>query len=116
MFNFFNSYLLKVNGQTISTKNVKEWLTKVREVGLDTDSKSFFDQALENYSALETELRLTYTHVDVMKEKELIKLVEKERNVAVMCDKGMGISIFGLDLMKEADKKLMDQLGARRRE
>jgi hypothetical protein len=39
-------------------------------------------------------------------------MLEIEGCVIVICDKGLGMSMFTLSTMREADKKLMEQMGA----
>ena len=42
----------------------------------------------------------------------MVEKLEKDGCVLIMCDKNMGMSLFTLDTMREADKALMNQLGA----
>ena len=53
-----------------------------------------------------------YSDVCLETKDELIKRLDKEDCILVMCDKNMGMSLFKLETMRKADQELMNQLGA----
>ena len=97
----------------VQADNVKEWVEKVKRIqGLSQESNEFVEK-LENYMpALHAELDLVYQVVDIDSKEELEKKLEKEDCVLVLCDKGLGMSLFSLEAMRKADKALVSQLGA----
>ena len=46
----------------------------------------------------------------------MVKKLEADDRVLVMCDKNMGMSLFTLETMRKADEELIGQLGASRME
>ena len=46
----------------------------------------------------------------------MIKKLDEEGRVLIICDKNMGMGLFTLETMRKADKALMKQLGASRTE
>ena len=115
LISYFNKHLRKKIGKAVVADSVECWLRQVMTMAMDDESKNCFKKALEECGSLRGELRLVYNRLnafDVLNESELMRRIEQDGNIAVMCDKAMGISVFGLKTMKEADKSLMCQLGA----
>ena len=99
----------------IETNNVKVWLKEAidREGASDTEGKRFYTRIVDGYSGFIQEIALLHDENDLDTEEELRKKLEIEGSVIVNCDKNLGMSVFSLKTMREADKGLMVQLGAK---
>jgi hypothetical protein len=95
---------------------VQDWIRQVKLLNVDQDSKEFIEELENTLPALQAELDLVYREVDIESKEEMVKKLEKDSCVLVMCDKGMGMSLFTLEAMRNADEALMKQLGAVRME
>ena len=100
----------------VQASNVKEWIIKMKHKYLDKEAKEFIERLEDTLPALQAELDLVYREVKLDTKEELIKKLEIEGRVLVMCDKNMGMSLFTLDTMRKADEALICQLGASRME
>ena len=95
-----------------NASNVEDWIRKRKTLNLGYESREFVETLENGYPGLKAELDLVYRDVKLDTKEELIKNLEKEDCVLVMCDKSMGMSLFSLETMRKADETLMRQLGA----
>ena len=91
---------------------VQDWIRQVKQLNVEQDAKEFIEVLENTLPALKAELDLVYREVDIDSKEEIVKKLEREGCVLVMCDKGMGMSLFTLEIMRKADEDLMNQLGA----
>ena len=106
----------RILGNTVmQARSVQDWIRKAKILNIDEDSKDFVEKLEATYPALMAELELVYKEMEQLDSKEeLVKKLEKENCVLVICDKNMGMSLFTLDTMRKADEALMCQLGAKK--
>ena len=73
-----------------------------------------FENAFHGLHKLHTKIRMNYQNKNVIpdKEEDFLEKLDEGGNIAIPCDKKMGMSIFNLNVIKEADKRLMGQLKA----
>ena len=100
----------------IQPKDIQDWITQVKRINIDQESKNFIETLETTLPALKVELDLVYCEMDLDSKEEIVEKLEKEGCVLVMCDKNMGMSLFTLETMRKADQALMKQLGAVRQE
>ena len=100
----------------VQASGVQDWIRKVKSLNVDQDSKDFVETLENTLPALQSELELVYREVDLDSKEELAEKLERDGCVLVLCDKGMGMSLFTLETMRKADEELMKQLGAERME
>ena len=98
----------------LQASNVQEWITKIERTGLDREAKEFVERLKLTLPTLQAELDLVYQEVKLDTKEEMIKKLDAEGRVLVMCDKNMGMSLFSLETMRKADEALIGQLGATR--
>ena len=91
---------------------IQDWIDNVKKINIDQESRNFMERLEETLPALKTELDLVYCDLDLDTKEEMVGKLEKDGCVLVMCDKGMGMSLFTLETMRKADEALMKQLGA----
>ena len=97
----------------IDADGVLEWLDKVKGQAVDVRSQTFYKDVEDGYTGLMAEIDLVYTEYDAIDTVDEIRnKLEKNGCTIIQCDKNFGMSIFTLKMMKIADKKLMEQLGA----
>ena len=98
--------------RVLQASGVQDWIDKVKKMNIDQEYKNFVDTLENTLPALRTEMELVYVDVQLDTKEEMVKKLEKEGCVLVLCDKGMGMSLFTLETMRKADESLMNQLGA----
>ena len=98
--------------RVLHTSSVQDWMRKVKALGIGQESKEFVEMLENTLPGLQAELDLVFKDVDIDSKADLLKKLEKENWVLVMCDKNMGMSLFTLETMRKADEILMKQLGA----
>ena len=96
----------------VQARNVQEWINKIKTKSLDKEAAEFVERLESTLPALQAELDLVYSDVKLDTKEEMIKKLEAEGRVLVMCDKNMGMSLFSLETMRKADEALISQLGA----
>ena len=96
----------------IKASSVLDWLEKALAEQTNSESKDFYEKIQEGYGGMMTELDLVYKKNDYDSEEEVKKKLKVDGCVIVPCDKRMGMSLFTLEKMREADTSLMEQLGA----
>ena len=67
---------------------------------------------MKNDQDIMVEVEQSYTNKKIDTEQQIKKKLEIKGCVIVLCDKGLGMSMFTLATMRDADKKLMEQMGA----
>ena len=103
----------RIGGYTIlQASGVQDWIDKVKKMSIDQDTSNFLECLEDSLPGLRAEMDLVYREVDMDSKEELVAKLERDGCVLVMCDKGMGMSLFKLETMREADEALMKQLGA----
>ena len=95
----------------VQASGVKDWISKVKRMSIAEEARNWVEEFENYYPALLAELDL-YSDVCLETKDELIKRLDKEDCILVMCDKNMGMSLFKLETMRKADQELMNQLGA----
>jgi hypothetical protein len=111
-------YLVRLGKRSIcgssvlQATGVQDWIRKVKLFNLDQESREFVEVLENTIPALYAELDLVYREVDLASKEETVKGLEKDGCVLVLCDKGLGMSLFTLEAMRKADEALMKQLGA----
>ena len=111
-------YLVRLGRRSIcgtsvlQSTGVPDWIRKVKLLNVDQESRQFLEVLENTLPALYAELDLVYREVDLESKEETVKGLEKDGCVLVLCDKGMGMSLFTLEAMRKADEALMKQLGA----
>ena len=100
----------------VQARNVQEWISKIKNMSLDREAAEFIERLETTLPALQAELDLVYHEVKLDTKEEMIKKLESEGRVLVLCDKNMGMSLFTLETMRKADEALINQLGAVRME
>ena len=85
---------------------MKEWLNIA--IGLEG-----IEEVLEKYDGMMSEIELNYHQSGNDTEEQIKKRLEIEDCIMVYCDKNLGMSLFTLEMMREADKNLMNQFGAK---
>ena len=98
--------------RVLQASGVQDWIDKVKKMSIDQEYKNFVDTLENTLPALRTEMELVYVDVQLDTKEEMVKKLEKDGCVLVLCDKGMGMSLFTLETMRKADESLMNQLGA----
>ena len=96
----------------VQASGVKDWISKVKRMSIAEEARNWVEDFENYYPALLAELDLVYSDVCLETKDELIKRLDKEDCILVMCDKNMGMSLFKLETMRKADQELMNQLGA----
>ena len=96
----------------VHSTDVKDWISEAKKLPMDEESSQFYTSIEEGYDGMKAEIDLAYKEEDIDNEKEIRMKLEKAGCVIVLCDKNMGMSMFTLETMRIADKKLMEQLGA----
>ena len=96
----------------VQASGVKDWISKVKRMSIAEEARNWVEEFENYYPALLAELDLVYSDVCLETKDELIKRLDKEDCILVMCDKNMGMSLFKLETMRKADQELMNQLGA----
>ena len=96
----------------LQASGVQDWIDKVKRMSITEESKHFVETLENSISGLRAEMDLVYGEVDLDTKEEMVKKLEKDGCVLVMCDKGMGMSLFTLEAMRKADEALIKQLGA----
>ena len=97
----------------IEAEDVLDWLEKVRFQAVDDQSDMFYKKVEEGYVGMMAEIDLIYhENNEINTVDETRRNLEKNGSIIIQCDKNFGMSLFTLDTMKIADKKLMEQLGA----
>ena len=84
----------------------------MKRMSIAEEARNWVEEFENYYPALLAELDLVYSDVCLETKDELIKRLDKEDCILVMCDKNMGMSLFKLETMRKADQELMNQLGA----
>ena len=95
--------------QALQAKSVQDWIVKVNKANLSLEGQDFVERLENAYPGIKAELYLIYRNLEI----DTMKL-EQEGCVLVMCDKGMGMSLFTLETMRKADLALITQLGAQK--
>jgi hypothetical protein len=109
-------YLVRLGKRSIcgtavlQATGVQDWIRKVKMLNVDQESSKFLEVLENTIPALYAELDLVYREVDLASKEEIVEGLEKDGCVLVMCDKGMGMSLFTLEAMRKADEALMNQL------
>ena len=96
----------------MQVSGVQDWIQKVKKINVDGEAREFIERFENCYPGLLSELELTYSDVNIETKEEMVKKLEREGCVLVMCDKNMGMSLFTLSTMRKAEESLMNQLGA----
>ena len=102
--------------EILQASNVQDWITKMKKKSLDKEAMEFIEKLESTLPALQAELDLVYQDIKLDTKEEMVKKLEAEDRVLVMCDKNMGMSLFTLETMRKADQELIGQLGASRME
>ena len=103
----------KIYGYSIvQASSVQDWIIKMKNRSMDKDARDFVDTLEATLPALQAELDLVFQDVEADSKEEMIKKLDEEGKVLVICDKNMGMSLFSLETMRKADEGLMSQLGA----
>ena len=113
-------YLLRLGRRRISgtavmhARSIQEWLQQTKILNIDQESREFIETLENVLPSLWAELDLVYQDLKLDSKEELVNKLEKEGCVLVMCDKSMGMSLFRLETMRNADEELLRQLGAKK--
>ena len=113
---YLEGYRFKRNGgcRFIKDMDVISWLDKAIEDEHEQEDLEFYERVKAGYTGLLSEVELTsYNKKNIDTEDELRKKMEIKGCAIVLCDKGLGMSMFTLEVMRKADETLMDQLEAR---
>ena len=100
----------------VQASNVQDWIAKMKQKSLNREAAEFVERLESTIPALQAELDLLYHEVKLDTKEEIVKKLEADDRVLVMCDKNMGMSLFTLETMRKADEELIGQLGASRME
>ena len=100
----------------VQASNVQDWIAKMKKKSLNREAAEFVERLESTIPALQAELDLLYHEVKLDTKDEMVKKLEADDRVLVMCDKNMGMSLFTLETMRKADEELIGQLGASRME
>ena len=98
----------------LQAKSVQAWIVKVNKANLSQEGQDFVERLENAYPGIKAELDLSYRNLEIDTKEEMVKKLEQEGCVLVMCDKGMGMSLFTLETMRKADLALITQLGAQK--
>ena len=110
---YLKRYRSRRGRKRIKTGRVKEWLNvAINLEGIEEDIK-FYKQVLEEYDGMMSEIELNYHHSDDDTEEQMKKRMDIDECIMIYCDKNLGMSMFTLEQMREADKNLMNQFGAK---
>ena len=112
---YLEGYRFKRNGggRFIKENEVMAWLEKAIAIENEAEDLEFYENVKNGYVGLVHEVELTYSSKQIDTERNIIKKMEVDGCVIVLCDKGLGMSMFTLEKMRNADRKLMDQLEAK---
>ena len=112
LLEYLNRYRAKYSWSFIHHAEVLKWIEAAIKVEGVKENVEFFKRVADGYDGMTAELSLDYKKFDVDTEEQLKKRLEVQGCVIVQCDKNLGMSMFTLKTMREADEKLMQQLGA----
>ena len=113
LLSYLERYRSRRGRKKIKTRRVKEWLNiAIGLEGIEEDEK-FYRHVLEEYDGMMSEIELNYHQSGNDTEEQIKKRLEIEDCIMVYCDKNLGMSLFTLEMMREADKNLMNQFGAK---
>ena len=98
----------------IEEEEVTKWLDRAIQDEVDSHDREFYKRTREGILGLMSELQVTYNETKIDTEQQIKKKLEIEGSVIVLCDKGLGMCLFSLSTMRDADKKLMEQMGAQK--
>lgn len=112
LLEYLDRYRSRGGFDHLDADDVSEWLAMAIGAGGRDEEIQFYKRVQGGYEGLIAEVESTYNGKDLLTEKEIVNKVEKNGCIMVMCDKNLGMSMFTLELMREADKNLMNQLGA----
>ena len=115
LLEYMERFRNKRRDDIIESDDVKVWLQEAteREGFMDTEGKRFYKRIADGYSGFLQEVALLHNENNLDTEEELKKKLDIEGSVIVNCDKNLGMSVFSLETMRNADKGLMKQLGAK---
>ena len=115
ILNYLEEYRFKRNGGGVVIKEteVTAWLDKAIENENEQEDVEFYESVKNGYTGLICEVELSYCTKKIPTEDDIRRKMEINGCVIVLCDKGLGMSMFTLEDMKNADKKLMEQLEAK---
>ena len=114
MVNYLEGFRMRSNygNKHIEQEEVNAWLDIAIRDEVDSDDKEFYENVREGIAGLMVEVEQSYTDKKIDTEQQIKKKLEIKGCVIVLCDKGLGMSMFTLATMRDADKKLMEQMGA----
>ena len=112
LLEYLERYRAKYSWSHINQVDVMKWIEDAIKVEGVKENLEFYQRVADGYSGLMEEFSLNYKKEDIDTEMQLKRRLEIQGCVIVQCDKNLGMSMFTLKTMREADEKLMQQLGA----
>ena len=114
MLSYLNTFRSKYSWLFIDETDVSRWLEEAIKKEGNTENLDFYKRVQNGFQGMIQEVCLLYGDGkgNPMTEKVLKKKLEIENCIIVQCDKNLGMSMFTLETMRNADKELMTQLGA----
>lgn len=118
LLNYMKNYRMRKRRDLIEKEDIMMWLRVAveRESKRDDEDLEFYMKVLDGYKDMMNEMISlnAASKIDIDDEKALKKKLMIKGNIIVPCDKNLGMSVFPLKVMREADAKLMEQLGAKK--
>ena len=114
LLNYLERYRMKRRSEYIDTVNLKDWLQKAIEKEDVVENKEFYKKVLKDYHDLVHQVLALHDDKNIDTEHRLKKKLEIDGCVMINCDKNLGMSMFSLETMRQADQTLMEQLGAKK--
>ena len=114
LINYLEGFRMRSNYgiKHIAQEEVNAWLDAAIREEVDSNDKEFYENVREGIAGLMAEVGQFYNDNKIDTEQQIKKKLYIEGCVIVLCDKGLGMSMFTLATMRDADKKLMEQMGA----
>ena len=118
LLNYLKNYRNRRRRDIIEQENIMKWLRVAleREERRDDEDLVFYTKVLEGYKEMMNEMMALHAagKIKLDNEKALKHNLNINGSIIVPCDKNLGMSVFPLEVMREADAKLMEQMGARK--